>query len=53
MELLFLKGTKYTSAHHQPIGSQYVGRHLDWNVREPAPCNDTNIPVLSGEVISF
>ena len=48
-----LEGTKYTSAHHQPIGSQYVGRHLDWRCGKPAPCNDTNIPVLSEDEVAI
>lgn len=44
------EGTKYTAAHHQPVGSPYVGRHVEPTGR-PAPCNDQNIPVLSdGEV---
>ena len=38
-----LEGTKYTSAHNQPVGSDYNGR--------PTPCNDENIPVLSEEEV--
>tara|TARA_B100000424_G_C22928978_1_gene494203 strand:+ start:493 stop:1050 length:558 start_codon:yes stop_codon:yes gene_type:complete len=41
------EGTEYTSAHHQPIGSPYVGRHLEPEFGKPAPCNDQNIPVLA------
>ncbi len=40
------EGSQYTSAHHQPIGSPYVGRHLDPTFGKPAPCNDQNIPIL-------
>ena len=40
-----LEGEKYTAAHHQPIGSQYVGRHITPYGR-PAPCNDKEIPKL-------
>ena len=40
------EGTRYTSAHHQPVGSPYVGRHLDYTFGKPAPCNDKNMPVL-------
>lgn len=46
-----LEGTQYTSAHNQPVGSQYVGRHLDWINGKPAPCNDENIPVLSEDEV--
>ena len=48
-----LEGAKYTSAHNQPVGSDYVGRHLDWVNGRPAPCNDGNIPVLSEEEVAI
>ena len=41
-----LEGTKYTAAHHQPIGSPYAGRHLT-PLGRPSPCNDPNIPKLN------
>jgi len=40
------EGTRYTSAHHQAIGSPYVSKALDHAFGKPAPCNDQNIPVL-------
>lgn len=38
------KGAVYTAAHHQPIGSEFAGTHVGGVM--PAPCNDSNIPVL-------
>ena len=46
------EGTRYTSAHHQPVGSDYVGRHVHSEGR-PAPCNDENIPVLSEHEVAL
>ena len=46
------EGTRYTAAHHQPVGSDYVGRHLHPEGR-PAPCNDENIPVLSDNEVAL
>jgi len=48
-----LVGAKYTSAHNQPVGSDYVGRNLDRANGRPAPCNDENIPVLSEEEVAI
>jgi len=38
------QGSRYTAAHHQPIGSEFSGRHIGG--ARPAPCNDPNIPLL-------
>lgn len=40
------EGSRYTSAHHQAVGSPYMSRTLDHAFGKPAPCNDLNIPVL-------
>lgn len=48
-----LEGAKYTSAHQQPIGSEYVGRHLDCECGKPAPCNDADIPILSEDEVAI
>ena len=47
-----LEGTKYTAAHHQPLGSPYVGRHLTPFGR-PAPCNDSGIPKLNDDEVAL
>jgi hypothetical protein len=47
-----LEGTKYTAAHHQPIGSKYAGRHVISNGRS-APCNDSNIPKLNDDEVAL
>ena len=47
-----LEGTKYTAAHHQPLGSPYVGRHVTPFGR-PAPCNDSNIPKLNDDEVAL
>ena len=47
-----LEGTKYTAAHHQPIGSPYVGRHISPFGR-PAPCNDDSIPKLDENEVAL
>lgn len=47
-----LEGTKYTAAHHQPIGSPYVGRHITPFGR-PAPCNDNSIPKLDENEVAL
>ena len=47
-----LEGTKYTAAHHQPMGSPYVGRHITPFGR-PAPCNDKDIPKLSENEVAL
>tara|TARA_B100001287_G_C22650864_1_gene515133 strand:+ start:196 stop:1071 length:876 start_codon:yes stop_codon:yes gene_type:complete len=47
-----LEGTKYTAAHHQPIGSPYVGRHITPYGR-PSPCNDQNIPKLEENEVAL
>ena len=46
------EGSRYTAAHHQPVGSDYVGRHVVEGGR-PAPCNDENIPVLSENEVAL
>jgi hypothetical protein len=38
------QGSVYTAAHHQPLGSEFSGRHIGG--ARPAPCNDPNIPVM-------
>lgn len=47
-----LEGSLYTAAHHQPIGSPYVGRHTT-PYGKPAPCNDENIPVLDDNDVAL
>ena len=47
-----LEGGKYTAAHHQPIGSPYVGRHITPYGR-PAPCNDQDIPKLEENEVAL
>lgn len=47
-----LEGTKYTAAHHQPLGSPYVGRHITPFGR-PAPCNDSGIPKLNEDDVAL
>lgn len=47
-----VEGTAYTSAHNQPIGSPYVGRHVTPFGR-PAPCNDPNIPKIQDDEVSL
>lgn len=47
-----LEGSVYTSAHHQPLGSPYVGRHLT-PFGKPAPCNDNSIPKLSDNDVAL
>lgn len=47
-----LEGSKYTAAHHQPLGSPYVGRHITPYGR-PAPCNDDNIPKLEENEVAL
>lgn len=47
-----LEGSVYTAAHHQPLGSPYVGRHLTPFGR-PAPCNDNSIPKLSDNDVAL
>lgn len=47
-----LEGSKYTAAHHQPIGSPYAGRHITPFGR-PAPCNDKNIPKLEEDEVAL
>lgn len=47
-----LEGTKYTAAHHQPIGSPYVGRHITPFGR-PSPCNDSDIPKLNDDEVAL
>lgn len=43
-----IKGSRYTAAHHQPVGSPFAGRHVVEGGR-PSPCNDTNIPQANEE----
>lgn len=38
------QGSIYTAAHHQPVGSEFAGRHIGGS--RPAPCNDSKIPVV-------
>lgn len=40
------QGKLYTSANHQPSGSQFTNRFNDPEHGRPAPCNDQNIPTL-------
>jgi hypothetical protein len=47
-----LEGTEYTSAHNQPLGSPYVGRHIT-PFGKPAPCNDTKIPKLQDSEVAL
>ncbi len=47
-----VEGTAYTAAHHQPIGSPYVGRHVSPFGR-PAPCNDSKIPTLKEDDVAL
>lgn len=43
------QGSQYTAAHHQPLGSEFAGRHIGG--ARPAPCNDTNIPTLQDDEV--
>lgn len=45
------QGSRYTAAHHQPIGSEYAGRHIGGD--RPAPCNDPNIPLLDENEVAL
>jgi hypothetical protein len=47
-----LEGTRYTAAHHQPLGSPYVGRHVT-PLGRPAPCNDPNVPKLNEDEVAL
>lgn len=47
-----LEGSKYTAAHHQPVGSPYVGRHVT-PMGRPAPCNDPEIPKLNDDEVAL
>jgi len=45
------EGSVYTAAHHQPFGSKYAGTHVGGE--QPAPCNDTHIPVLQDKDVAL
>jgi len=47
-----LEGAKYTAAHHQPLGSPYVGRHIT-PFGKPAPCNDSSIPKINDDEVAL
>jgi hypothetical protein len=47
-----LEGTEYTSAHNQPLGSPYAGRHIT-PFGKPASCNDTQIPKIQDSAVAL
>mgnify|MGYP001177828284 FL=1 len=47
-----LEGAKYTAAHHQPLGSPYVGRHVT-PFGIPAPRHDPSIPKLNDDEVAL
>jgi len=49
--LFVAEGSRYTAAHHQPVGSPYAGIHVVAGGRH-SPCNDPSIPRLEqGDLI--